>query len=718
MRLAPGGRVAQHALAPPPGPPVLREGHTCWRLLPAARVSFLVDGEAYFGAVASALERARRRVWMLGWDFHSAIQLRRDRPDEPSLVGLLDGLARRHPRLEIFVLEWDFAMLFALDRQLLPALRFGGRTHRRIHFALDGNHPLGASHHQKLVVIDDALAFTGGFDLAASRWDTREHRADDERRCDAGFDAYPPFHDVGVVFDGPAARALADLARRRWRAATGRRVRALAAAQPAPWPDGVAPALERVELGLARTVPAWNGTPERHEVEALHLEAIRSARRSLYFENQYLTAACIGDALAARLAEREGPEVVLVVPKGASGWLEERTMSVLRARLVRRLREADVHGRLAIVHPVVPGGARVNVHSKVVIVDDQLVRVGSSNLSNRSMGLDTELDVAIEARGERRVEQAIDAFRDDLLAEHLGTRPEHVRATRERLGSLIGTLRALGGGERGVRPLEVDVPEWLDDWVPEDALLDPERPVDFEALCARLLPALPEEPGRRRTLLRVFGVALLLLAVATLWHWTPLADNLRPDELAAWAAPLRDEPYGPPAALLAIALGGALFVPITALIVASALLYGAWLGAGLALGGALASALLGWSIGRLLWRDAVHRLMSPRLRRLSLRIARRGAFAVAAVRIVPIAPFAAVNLAAGASHVGVRDLALGTALGMAPGIVVLSVLAERLARVVIDPGWGAAAVLLALVFAAVLAGRWLKRRVTRAAPSA
>jgi uncharacterized membrane protein YdjX (TVP38/TMEM64 family) len=492
----------------------------------------------------------------------------------------------------------------------------------------------------------------------------------------------------------------------------------VAALQPEPgrsaWPAGLAPDLENVQLGLARTQPAWNGTPERREVEALWLEAIRSARRSIYIENQYLTAGCVGDALAARLCEPDGPEVVIVCPEGASGWLEERTMGVLRSRLVRRLREADAHGRLSIVHPVVPGGARVNVHSKVLVVDDQLVRVGSSNLSNRSMGLDTELDVAIEARGEARVERAIDAFRDDLLAEHLGTSPEHVRATRNRRGSLLATLTALGGGERGVRPLDVEVPQWLDDWVPEQAVLDPERAVSFEELCARILPAPPAERARRGRLLRLAGVALLLAVVAALWQLTPLAESLRPEHLAAWAAPLRATPHGPALAPLAIALGASLFVPITALIVARALLYGPWLGSAVSIGGALGSAVLGWGIGRVLWRDAVHRLMSPRLRRLSLHIAARGVLAVAMVRVVPVAPFAAVNLAAGASHVRLWDLALGTGLGMAPGILIASVLSDRLARIVIDPGWGGAAVLLALVALVVLAGRWAHGRLERA----
>lgn len=707
--------MAQHALASRiANRPVLEEGRTCWRILPARRAAFLVDGEAYFGAVAAALERARRRVWLLGWDFHSGMQLRRGVPGAPDLVTLLDGLARRHPRLDLYVLDWDFAMLFALERQLLPALRFGRRSHRRLHFALDGNHPLGASHHQKLVVIDDAVAFTGGFDLSSCRWDTREHRTDDARRCEAGFGHYPPFHDVGIVFEGPAARALADLARARWHAATGRRVRALPELHsPSPWPTHVASDLESIELGLARTQPAWNGASERREVEALWLASIESARRWIYIENQYFTAGSVGDALAARLREPDGPEIVILVPPGASGWLEERTMGVLRARLVRRLRQADRYGRLAVVHPVVPGGARVNVHSKVLVVDEQLVRVGSSNLSNRSMGLDTELDVAIEARGDPHVERAIDAFRDDLLAEHLGTRAEQVRATRARLGSLIATLDALGGGERGVRPLDAELSQSLDDWIPESAVLDPERAVRFEEFCARILPRPPREPERRRRWRRLAGAALLLVGLAAVWRVTPLAEGLRPDALEALAAPLRSTPHGPLAALLAIALGGALFVPIGPLVVASALLYGAWLGFAVSLGGTLASALFGWGIGRALWRDAVHRLMSPRLRRLSLRIARRGVLAVAAAHVAPVAPFAAVNLAAGASQVGLRDFALGTGLGVAPGILAASVLADRLARVVIDPGWPGAVVLLFLAALVVLAGRWVHGRIER-----
>jgi phospholipase D1/2 len=695
---------------------LLEVGRNCWRIEPAERVAFLVDGERYFGAVADALERARERVFLIGWDFHTGMRLRRDR-SAPDLVTFLDGLVRRRPELRIHVLEWDFAMLFALERQILPRLRFGRRTHSRLAFALDSHHPSGGSHHQKLVVVDDAIAFTGGFDLAPCRWDTRDHRPDDDRRCDPGFPAYAPFHDVGIAVDGAAARALAELARERWRTATGESVPP-ASAGADPWPDALAPDLREVDAGFARTSPAFGDAPECREVAQLYLDTIRSARRSIYIENQYLTASSMGAVLAERLREPNGPEIVLVVPRNASGWLEERTMGVLRTRLVCSLREADRYGRLAVVYPALPGDGYVNVHSKVLIVDDELVRIGSANLANRSMGLDTELDVAIEAAGEPRVERAIAGLRDDLLAEHLGCAIERVTAAHRHTGSLVATIRTLAEGDRTLRPLACDADDWAADWLPDAQVLDPERAVGGAEILDALLPEVPDDRAHRRRLLRIAAIVALVLGAAAIWHYGPLAQIVRPDALAALAAPLRAEPLGPIAAVAAIALAGTLLVPITALIVACGLLYGSWLGAAVALAGALGAALLGYGVGRVLWRDALRGVLTPRLRRLAQRIATHGFWAAAAIRVVPVAPFAVVNAAAGALRLPFRAYALGTVAGMAPGILAMTALADHLRRLVLDPGWRAGVALAAIAAALLLLRSLVRRRVECAAEPA
>ena len=170
---------------------------------------------------------------------------------------------------------------------------------------------------------------------------------------------------------------------------------------------------------------------------------IAAARRTIYIENQYFTAPRIAAALEKPRRARR-PEVVLVLRLLSHGWLEEATMHVLRTRLIRRLRQVDRFGRFRVYYPHVPGWPKacIDVHSKLMIVDDDWVRIGSANLSSRSMALDTECDLVVESRGQARVAEAIRGFRERLLAEHLDTEPERVREEVEKAGSLNGAIAA------------------------------------------------------------------------------------------------------------------------------------------------------------------------------------------------------------------------------------------------------------------------------------
>ncbi len=700
---------------------VLREGDTCWRLARADRAAVLIDGEEYFSALDAALERAQRSVRILGWDVHGGIRLRRpeagrdDGEAVPTLVDRLDRLVRERRDLEIWLLEWDFALLYALERQFLPALRFGYATHRRLHFELDGEHPLGGSHHQKLVVIDDRIAFCGGLDLAACRWDTRAHRAGDPRRCDPGAPDYGAFHDAMLLVDGNAAAALGELARRRWHRATGRRLEERRG-DADPWPSCVEPRFLDVEVGIARTQPGSEGEEPRREVEALHIASLRTARRWIYLENQYLTSHVVGAVLAERLAEPEGPELVIVSTRSCEGWLEENTMGVLRARWLGRLRDADRHGRLRVFHPVVPnlGPGRFTVHAKISIVDDRLLRIGSANLANRSMGLDSECDLAIEARDDATAE-TIATFRNDLLAEHLGTTPDRVAEELRARCSLVAAVDALRGGPRTLETIETTVEEWVEELVSDSAIFDPERPVSPDELLDHLLPNAPEPERLRRALPWLAGL-LAIVALTAAWRWTPLSEWISPERLAALAAPLRAHAAGPWLAAGAIALAGLALVPVTAMTVGSALVFGPWVGFAVALAGALLCAALGFGVGRLLWGDAVRRLTGRRLSRIRAALARDGVLTVAAVRLVPVAPFTVVNVAAGASSIGFRDYALGTALAMTPGTLVLAIVTDRSRQLLEEPGFGAALLVIGILAAAAIALRIARRRLTGDAP--
>ncbi|MGZ8269225.1 MAG: phospholipase D-like domain-containing protein, partial [Burkholderiales bacterium] len=463
---------------------LLVPGRNCWRIEHSDRMAFLIDGDAYFRAVRAAIIRAKRSVYILGWDIDSRIRLvpqgANDGYPEP-LGDFLNAVVKRQRGLRMHVLSWDFAMVFALDREWLPIYKLGWRTHRRLDFRLDDKHPLGASHHQKVVVVDDAVAFVGGLDLTHSRWDTSAHGCDEPGRCDPEGARYRPYHDVQAIVDGAAARALGDLCRQRWQRVSRQRLRPTHATGSDPWPPHLRPDLTDIDVAIARTDPGYTNGRAVEEIRSLYVDAIAWARHSLYLENQYFSSSVVGGALAARLRGYDAPEVVVVSRKSEEGWLEERTMGVLRARLHKRLQEADTNGRYGLLYPHVPGLEMpnvLNVHSKVLVVDDELCSVGSANFSNRSMGFDTECNIAIEARGDPRIKAAIADFRNRLLAEHLGTELEPVAAELEcQGGRLIKTIESLHRpGARTLEPINPSVSAEIDALVPASAVVDPERP--------------------------------------------------------------------------------------------------------------------------------------------------------------------------------------------------------------------------------------------------
>lgn len=690
------------------------EGRNCWKRAHAGRAAVLVDAADYFAVLASALERARRSILLVGWDLHSRLRLHRDGtprdlPDE--LGDFLEALVEQRPELQIRILIWDFAMIYAFERELVPVFRLPWRTSKRIRFELDDEHPLGASHHQKLVVIDDRVAFGGGIDLAASRWDTPEHRAEDSRRIDAWGNPYGPFHDVQMVVDGEAAQALGELARERWRRATGEMLEPVTSTLD-PWPEELEPQFRDVRVVIARTEPEWRGRDEVREVETLYLDSIAAARETIYIENQYLSSGTIADALARRLSEAEGPEVVVVAPRECSGWLEQQSMGALRAHLLQRLRADDRHDRLRVYCPLAAGDGEVAVmvHAKILVVDDRLLRVGSANLSSRSMGLDTECDLAIEAEGDAEVAKGIARLRNALVAEHLGVRPDAVRQALREHGSLGAAIEALRGEAQRLVPIpEEDRESTLEALVPDPSLLDPERPVRSEELLREVLPEATVEAGPGPWL-RVAGGTLAVVALALAWRFTPLSEWLEPERLGRLADPLRQSAGGIALAWLGFVVAGLVLVPVTALIVGAGLVFGPWQGFVFALSAALASATAGYGAGRWMWRDAVRRLGGKRLNRLSRGLARGGVLAVVAVRLVPIAPFAVVNLVAGTTHIPVRDFCLGTVLGLAPGVLALTVLSDRALAALRDPGPGSLGLLAAAACAAFLLIRTLRRR--------
>lgn len=435
---------------------LLKVGTTCWRAETAARAAVFIDMEDYFAAVKSSMSKARRSIHLLGWAFdpNTLLEPHPDRAprDEERLAGFVAELARARPDLDVRVLCWKAAFPIAATQRFYPQRAGGDFAGTPVRFQLDGALPFGASHHQKVVVIDDAVAFCGGCDFGPDRWDTCDHADEDPRRFptpDAKV-CFDPRHEVMALVDGAAAAAFGELFRDRWRRATGETPPG--AGPPGahdPWPSDVPIQFQDVRAGLSRSAGAWRGWSQVRESEALYLASISAAKSCIYLENQYFTSPVVAEALAQRLAEPKGPEVILVSTEHSPSYFDQITMDRTRSLFIRRLREADKHGRFHIYSPTTVLGATIIVHAKLAIIDDDLLRIGSSNINNRSLGFDTECDLSLEPKGATRARSraAIRAVRTRLIAHWLGCEDDLFESTMrsERgVGSAIEALRARG----------------------------------------------------------------------------------------------------------------------------------------------------------------------------------------------------------------------------------------------------------------------------------
>jgi len=479
---------------------LLKVGETCWRAAAAPRVKFLVDDQDYFDALMRTLRQARRSIHFLGWSFDPRTRLTPDEPDPTQIGALLAELVRDRPELDVRLLIWRSSLPISATQSFFPhrAKRWFKGT--GVRFELDNTVPFGACHHQKIVVVDDAVAFIGGADFGCDRWDTSLHLDADRWRRTAGGRACPARHEVMAMTDGPLARDLGEHFRARWRTAVG------AIGPPAapdgldPWPEELAADLENVPAAVSRTAPAWRAQPEVQEIEALTLEAIAAARRLIYMENQYFTWPLAVEALAARLAEPEGPEVVLVCTARSPSYFDQITMDRARSTAIWRLTTGDVFGRFHALSPHTADGAIIIAHAKLMIVDDALARISSANLNNRSHGFDTEAELAIEAGTEDEA-AAITRLRNRLAGHWIGQPPEAVAEMARLTGSLAQGLWALDSGRR-LRPLRPQRLGPVGEFIADFHIGDPTDPADSWRPFARRRQLTEEARALRAALTR------------------------------------------------------------------------------------------------------------------------------------------------------------------------------------------------------------------------
>lgn len=412
-----------------------------FRTAPVEELGVLVDGANYYRELYRAMLRARRSIVMSGWQFDSTVALVRGddakHAEAPvTLLELLKHLCATREGLQVWILAWDFHPILLLEREWMQKLVFDWNVPQRLSFLYDSNHAPRGCHHQKFVTLDGELSFLGGLDVAEDRWDERDHRLSNPLRTSRGA-PHKPFHDVHTVGRGAEyARAINQLFLGRWERAGGEPVDPQALTPTGAFAQhevrGALP-LDVREVSLCRTDPHVfpGASGPCTEIRDTLVQGIRDAQRLIYVETQYFSSHAIAEALEARMRDAGRPTLDLVFVLNPEGETLKETiaMGLSQAALLERLRGvARETGHRLGFYVTVPHCAleetpdrTTYIHAKVTLIDDRWLCVGSANLNNRSMGVDTELNLLLQTDApDSTLAAQLKALRCSLLSEHLG----------------------------------------------------------------------------------------------------------------------------------------------------------------------------------------------------------------------------------------------------------------------------------------------------------
>ncbi len=436
---------------------ILKPGTNCMGIYQAKETGLLIDACDYYRAFYHAALHARNRILMAGWQFDSEVRLiRGDEADNAEhdvrFLAFLESLCEKNQELEIYILAWDFSVFFSLEREWFQDQIFNWSTNERIHFTFDSKHAVGATHHQKFVIIDDELAFVGGIDICSDRWDDRRHLLENPQRKNVDGIAYGAYHDIQSYHTGPVVRELVNLFQERWSYAGGEAIVIPPAGGHVPPVDGAALSLAADRVAISRTqAPDLHAVRDQvHEIRRLFIDGIMAADKLIYLENQYFSSLAIYDALVSRMKEPKRPklQIVMILPDRLP-FSEELFLGLPQMKMLTSLAQiaAETGHSLGVYSTVCTSNGQRSmtfIHSKLLLIDDLFLTVGSANATNRSLGLDTELNVSWEGEAEdAELADSIQRVRVSLLAEHTEIRGEAAEKKLAQIEGLVVYLDSL-----------------------------------------------------------------------------------------------------------------------------------------------------------------------------------------------------------------------------------------------------------------------------------
>jgi len=676
---------------PIPAGNLFEPGRNCRQVDLATHASMLVDCANYYRALHEAICKAKHSVFILGWDIDSRIQLLRGEEARKTkcpnrLFDLIQWKARQNPDVKIYLNRWDYSVFMATDRENFSEFKWKWNSPENVFYRFDDQLPLGASHHQKIVVVDDEIAFCGGMDVAIGRWDHRAHHTLNRHRIDPlgtlkakERKKFGPYHDVQMIISGPAARGLALIARERWQTASGEEAIPLRAEEkprqkvPDSWPESTHVDFRNVPIGIALTLPAFKDQKQTRQIEKLYLDMIASAEHFIYMENQFFSQLKIARALNKRLRENPKLRVLLLSCWEPEGIMERKSMWYGRVLFRDILEQGDVADRVVLAYPISREKGlqkAVRIHSKLMIVDDRYLRVGSSNINNRSMALDSECDLVLEGVDDASRSKIL-AVRNDLIREHTGREVRDIEKFIN-TGDVQGFLHETPNSTQHLRRINDE--HYRHERFTAFALrfADPEKPILPPILTSRKrIRNKGKNIGEESSMpTRLIFALLLIAAVALAWKVTPLAEYANPEKIMPMLEAVRNTPWAIPAAIAIYVIGTLVFFPHVVMTGTIVILFPPVEAFCVAMAASLISGAISYFIGRRLGAKTLHALIGNFAGKIAKYANQGGVVGLTLLRMLPIAPYTVANLALGMMLVPFTTYMIATFLGMLPGTVV------------------------------------------------
>jgi len=661
----------------------------------ATHAKILIDCEAFYESLHEAICRAKKSIIIVGWDIDRRVRLIRGRKEfespYPSVLGeLLAHKARENASMLIYLLRWDSSIMFSFQREIAAQHLWEISTPENVHICADDCIPIGGAHHQKIIIIDNTLAFSGGGDVAAGRWDSQEHKIIEPERHDERGN-YGPFHDVQIMLEGPIVGDLTKIACERWVRAAGYEIKTDQLKpdeqQHISMVDFCTPDFKDVPVAIARTSPAIGDAKRIEEILHMYLDLITSAEEFLYLENQYLTSKDIARQLNQQLRNKRNLRAAIVSSFEPEGMLEGEALWTARIEFERILEVGIKKEQVIMCAPLfhVSRGEKPfykRIHSKVMVIDDQYLCVNSSNITNRSLQLDTECDIVLIADSDSH-RMGIRKIRNALIAEHSGIPAQRVQKIIENGHRLRRLLKAKPYGHWSLAVLKDHryTHQKLGGFM--NLIVDPKRPFLPRRLMKRLSSSgMLRNPSRRK--LAIFAGSFLVVLIILLVSLSN-AQWFSNTTLISFLEGAREMPASFLVVCSLYLIGGLTFFPMTILSLATTAVFGALRGTIYAMVGALLSAALLFGVGHYLGLSNIRKYFGERIRKATMKLKNKGVFGVAMIRLTPIAPYSLVNLAAGIVSIKFVDFMLGSFMGLLPGLIAKGLVGDSLMQVFIKP---------------------------------